>query len=70
MEEGEAGWGLGDGGLVAFAIAEKFPRLNFPGKLDQAASTTNHGGSGRHDGVGLGWPPNFTALLELRTQRS
>lgn len=66
MEEGEAGWEVGDGGLIVFAIAEKFPRLNFPRKLYQAASTANHGGCGRRGGVVLGWPLNFAALLELR----
>lgn len=70
LEEGEAGRAVGDGGLIVFAIAEKFPRLHFPRKLDQAASTANHRGCGRHDGVALGWPPNVAALLELRTQRS
>lgn len=30
VEEGEAGWAVGDGGLIVFAIAEKFPKLNFP----------------------------------------
>lgn len=70
MEEGEAGWAVGDGKLIVFAIAEKFPRLHFPLKLDQAASTATHRGCGRHDGVALGWPPNVAALLELRTQRS
>lgn len=69
MEEGEAGWAVGDGGLIVFAIAEKFPKLNFSCKLDQAASTANHGGCGRHVGVAIRWPPNFAALLELRTQR-
>lgn len=70
MEEGEAGWEVGNGGLIVFAVAEKFPRLNFPRKLYQAASTANHGGCGRRGGVVLGWPLNFAALLELRTQRN
>lgn len=58
---GGGGWGL-----IVFAIAEKFPRLHFPRKLDQAASRATHRGCGRHDGVALGWPPNVAALLELR----